>query len=176
MAYVADLYDTPSGHLDPGYVLSTTTGSGILATRIGAQAWTDCQDADGNKYEFKLTPDEYAALAQPDAQMPQEIATADAELATSSPPLTEPSITPPTSDTVASTSTPPADDSAVSTDATTTAPLDQSDATSTTDLPAGTATSSTPSATDEPTASSTPPDAASTTPEATAVTATTTTQ
>jgi hypothetical protein len=68
MAYTADLYDTVSGHAAPG------------ANVIGTQAWTDCNDGDGNTYEFKITPEQYAALAEPDAQMPEEVASTSAEL------------------------------------------------------------------------------------------------
>lgn len=59
-AYTADLYSTPSGHAAHG------------ATRIGIQSWIDCNDERGQTYEFKLTPDQYSALARPDASMPVE--------------------------------------------------------------------------------------------------------
>jgi hypothetical protein len=69
MAYTSDLYDTPSGHAAPG------------ATVIGAQAWTDCHDDQGHTYEFKLAPEQYAALSGPGATMPQEILTESSEQA-----------------------------------------------------------------------------------------------
>jgi hypothetical protein len=77
MSYTGDLYDTASGLLDPGYVLASTTPSatttaGTVAHVIGTQSWTVCHDADNHTFEFKLTPDEYSALAQPGAGMPQE--------------------------------------------------------------------------------------------------------
>src|SRR6266536_2177736 len=60
MAYTSDLYDTADGHAAPG------------ATVIGTQSWTDCNDGQGHTYEFKLTPEEYAALSAPNAKMPQK--------------------------------------------------------------------------------------------------------
>jgi len=73
-SYTSDLYDTPSGHLDAGYypdsVPATTTGS--VAHKIGTQSWTVCHDKRGNVHEFKLTDQEYADLAKPDATTPQK--------------------------------------------------------------------------------------------------------
>ena len=60
MAYTSDLYDTATGHAATG------------ATVIGTQSWTDCNDGHGNTYEFKLTREEYAALATPNAPMPRK--------------------------------------------------------------------------------------------------------
>jgi hypothetical protein len=67
-AYTADLYDSASGHEEPG------------ARIIGTQSWTLCTDSAGASYEFKITPAEYAALAAPDAAMPSEVASASAKL------------------------------------------------------------------------------------------------
>lgn len=77
-AYTAALYDTPSGHLDPGYYLdavptsATTTITGTVAHEIGTQSWVVCDDKQGNTHEFTMTADDYAKLALPDASMPQE--------------------------------------------------------------------------------------------------------
>jgi hypothetical protein len=73
MAYTADLYDTPDGHLDPGYTLATSssdTGTNI-AQIIGTQSWADCHDPSENIYEIKLTPTQYADLGQPGGALPQ---------------------------------------------------------------------------------------------------------
>jgi hypothetical protein len=78
MAYTADLYDTPSGHLDPGYefeseVAATTTAN--VAHIIGTQSWTVCRDETGQKYEFTLTPEQYLNLSKPNASMPKKAVT-----------------------------------------------------------------------------------------------------
>lgn len=66
MSYTGILYDTPSGHLDDGYFIgeavASTTGM-TAAHEIGEQSWTKCHDDEGVEYEYKLTPEEYAALA-----------------------------------------------------------------------------------------------------------------
>jgi hypothetical protein len=65
-SYTGILYDTPSGHLDEGFFLGTESASttGMTAAHeLGMQSWTVCHDAEGNEYEFTLTPEEYAALA-----------------------------------------------------------------------------------------------------------------
>jgi hypothetical protein len=87
-AYVSDLYDTPSGHLNAtNAVNETPTSVGTVANDIGTQAWVDCDDSQGNIYEFKITPDQYAALSEPDAVMPEESVTeSSAESATSTSP------------------------------------------------------------------------------------------
>jgi hypothetical protein len=90
-AYTADLYDTPTGHLDSGYVLATSSADTEpnIAHLIGSQSWADCHDALGNVYEIKLTPEQYAALGQPGATMPKESLT----LASQSPVGSAPVIT-----------------------------------------------------------------------------------
>ena len=81
-AYTGPLYDTPSGHLDPGYYLnaiptntsstSTTPITGTIAHLIGTQSWIICHDAQGNVHEIAITTQDYANLALPDAVMPEE--------------------------------------------------------------------------------------------------------
>jgi hypothetical protein len=75
MAYTSDLYDTPSGHLDPGYVLASDAASTSpkVAHLIGTQSWVDCHDDRGSKYELKLTPEEYSNLGQTGGQLPSEM-------------------------------------------------------------------------------------------------------
>jgi hypothetical protein len=72
-AYVGELYDTPTGHLNSGYFVgdasASTTGM-IAAQDVGQQAWVVCVDARGHEHEFKLSQQEYASLAT--ANMPQE--------------------------------------------------------------------------------------------------------
>ncbi|MBR0960892.1 hypothetical protein [Bradyrhizobium japonicum] len=77
MAYTADLYDTPSGHLDPGYSLDTGLGTttGQSAHKIGTQSWTVCHDAESHTYEFKIAPSDYSGLDQPGAEMIRETVT-----------------------------------------------------------------------------------------------------
>lgn len=134
-AYVADLYNTPSGHLDAGYVLSTTTGPGILAVRSGTQAWADCHDSSGNKYEFKLTSEEYAGLSRPNAQMPEEMASSSARVD-----LPLPASLPSSADIEPPASQASATSTALSpVAATSSLSPDQSDATSTTGSPSGVA-------------------------------------
>lgn len=60
MAYTADLYDTVSGHEEPG------------AAVIGSQSWTVCKDEQGHAHEIKITPSEYGELALPRARMPRK--------------------------------------------------------------------------------------------------------
>jgi hypothetical protein len=82
-AYTADLYDTPSGHLDAGYSLadsltstSTTIASdktSLIAHKIGAQSWVMCSDRQGHKHEIAITAQTYADLANPDVMIPQMI-------------------------------------------------------------------------------------------------------
>lgn len=75
---IYDLYDTPSGNVDPGYYdasgtppdMSTTTYK--AAHKIGRQAYTLCADGTGNQFILPLTVAEYAALAAPDAGTPQK--------------------------------------------------------------------------------------------------------
>jgi hypothetical protein len=62
-SYTADLYDTPSGHVEftssSGANASSTS---VAANIIGEQSWTVCHDARGHVHKFKITADEYAAL------------------------------------------------------------------------------------------------------------------
>ena len=73
-SYVSDLYDTPSGHLEPGYYLNAVpaTTTGKVAQKIGTQAWTVCNDEAGAPHEFTLTEQEYSDLAKPDATIPKK--------------------------------------------------------------------------------------------------------
>jgi hypothetical protein len=62
-SYTADLYDTPSGHLDPYVKPDVATTTDTVAHVIGQQSYTVCHDARGNVHEFPITAAEYAALA-----------------------------------------------------------------------------------------------------------------
>jgi hypothetical protein len=67
MSYTGLLYDTPSGHLDDGYFVGDASASTTGMTEahlLGQQAWTVCHDARDNQHEFKLTAEQYAALAK----------------------------------------------------------------------------------------------------------------
>jgi hypothetical protein len=73
-AYVAPLYNTPDGQLDPGYYLNSvpaTSTGGIIAQQIGTQAWAICQDKQGNIHDIPISTQAYANLAQPGATIPQ---------------------------------------------------------------------------------------------------------
>jgi hypothetical protein len=73
-AYTSDLYDTPSGHLQPDYVLASEAASTSLkvANVIGSQSWLNCHDDKGGTYELKITPAEYAGFGQTGGRMPLE--------------------------------------------------------------------------------------------------------
>lgn len=75
MAYTAELYDTPSGHLDKEYTLATSSESigPQFAHILGMQSWAECKDVNGEKYEIKLTPQEYGDLGKPEALMPNKL-------------------------------------------------------------------------------------------------------
>jgi hypothetical protein len=94
MAYTSDLYNSPDGHAAPG------------ATIIGTQSWTDCNDGQGHSYEFKLTPDAYAALSAPDAQMPHKATAESSQPVPSYSTQTDTNSTTTISDETASTTTP----------------------------------------------------------------------
>lgn len=87
-AYTANEYNTPSGHIAKG------------ATAIGMQSWVNCNDEHGYTYEFKITPEEYAALASPNARMPIEYASSSSQL---NAPTTLPTSAEPTTQGTAST-------------------------------------------------------------------------
>lgn len=67
MAYTADLYDTPSGHLDGDYVQATGNQafdtSHHIAHVVGSQSWTVCHNAQGQTFEFKMAPGDYDQVA-----------------------------------------------------------------------------------------------------------------
>lgn len=67
MAYTADLYDTPSGHLNGDYVLatgsSTFDSTHHIAHRIGTQSWTVCKNSNGQTFEFKMASGDYDNVA-----------------------------------------------------------------------------------------------------------------
>jgi hypothetical protein len=62
-SYTTDLYDTPSGRLDPYVKPDVATTTDTVAQVIGQQSYTVCHDARGNVHEFPITSAEYAALA-----------------------------------------------------------------------------------------------------------------
>jgi hypothetical protein len=74
MAYTADVYDTPSGHLDGDYVLATgssTIDSTLhVAHVIGTQSWTVCHNPQGQKFEFRMAPADYGKLSSQGAVIP----------------------------------------------------------------------------------------------------------
>jgi hypothetical protein len=74
MAYTADLYDTPSGHLDPTYKLASSAGEvgALVAHIIGTQSWTVCHDSLGREFELKMPAQEYANLSHSDALIPSQ--------------------------------------------------------------------------------------------------------
>lgn len=67
-AYTADLFNTRSGH------------AAARAVKIGTQSWVDCTDAQGHKFEFKMSSDQYTSLAKRSVRMPLEFASSSAEV------------------------------------------------------------------------------------------------
>lgn len=74
-AYTADLYDTPSGHLDPAYIPESQAASTSVkvAHLIGSQSWAGCRDDKGHTYELKITPDQYSTFGQKDGYILESI-------------------------------------------------------------------------------------------------------
>jgi cytoskeletal protein RodZ len=72
MAYTADLYDTPSGHLD-GYTIATGDSSfdstHQVAHIVGSQSWTVCHNPQGQTFEFKIAPNTYNQLVHYDTRI-----------------------------------------------------------------------------------------------------------
>jgi hypothetical protein len=153
-SYTTDLYDTPSGRLDPYVKPETATTSDTIAHVIGKQSHTVCHDARGNVHEFPITADEYAALAvrgtpQKSVMEPADQAALDS-FEDASAPVSDATSSSETSSTVLDVSTSTSDVPSDSLSApTTSASTTSSDTTSTPTTTADSAATATPTTTPE---------------------------
>ncbi len=76
-AYQDTLWDTPSGHMEPGYydvvgaqrTASGTPMTGTAAHVIGTGSWKKCADTQGKVYEVSITNAEYTGYGAKDAKI-----------------------------------------------------------------------------------------------------------